>query len=299
MAKTLVEIKEERNYPIVKNNALIQKSRHQMNLQEQKIILYMISKLTPNDLEFPVQTFKIADFCNVIGADDDSGGNYACIKNTLKTLSDRSIWVTQEDESETILRWLSDVIINKRSGTVKIQFDKKMKPYLLDLKYNYTIFDLNYILAMKSQYSVRLYELLKSWLYKDTVTFGVDELKRLLFAENYKKFNDFQKRVFAPAVSEINKVSDIWATYELLKEGRAYTQIKFTMRKKTAAEELGEKNILTAHVAIAEVLDSRAVKCARCGTLNKGYVNGYFRCTDCDFGNYEPTEEDDDYDDEE
>lgn len=36
------------------------------------------------------------------------------------------------------------------------------------------------------------------------------------------------------------------------------------------------------------------VKCVRCGTLNDGYVNGYFRCSDCDFVNYEPTEDEDD-----
>ena len=34
------------------------------------------------------------------------------------------------------------------------------------------------------------------------------------------------------------------------------------------------------------------VKCARCGTLSDGYENGYFQCAKCEFGNYEPVEED-------
>ena len=32
------------------------------------------------------------------------------------------------------------------------------------------------------------------------------------------------------------------------------------------------------------------VKCARCGMPNEGYVDGYFRCIECDFGNYDPDE---------
>lgn len=36
----------------------------------------------------------------------------------------------------------------------------------------------------------------------------------------------------------------------------------------------------------------QAVKCVRCGTINDGYKDGYFRCIDCEFGNYEPCDED-------
>ena len=39
------------------------------------------------------------------------------------------------------------------------------------------------------------------------------------------------------------------------------------------------------------ILQEVNIKCIRCGTLNDGYKDGYFRCTDCDFGNYEPTED--------
>ena len=33
------------------------------------------------------------------------------------------------------------------------------------------------------------------------------------------------------------------------------------------------------------------VRCARCGTPCAGYVDGYFKCLECEFGNYEPTGE--------
>ena len=34
------------------------------------------------------------------------------------------------------------------------------------------------------------------------------------------------------------------------------------------------------------------LKCVRCGTVSDGYVDGYFKCENCEFGNYEPTDED-------
>ncbi len=42
---------ELRNYKVVKSNDLIQKSRFNLSLQEQKIILYLISKVKPEDTE--------------------------------------------------------------------------------------------------------------------------------------------------------------------------------------------------------------------------------------------------------
>jgi plasmid replication initiation protein len=234
----LNKLDEVRGHLVVKQNDLIQRSRHQMDLQEQKIILYMISKLKPNDKGFTEQVFSITEFCRVCGLDDDNGGNYAYIKNTLKSLRDRSIWVTLDDGSETTLAWINKVKIEKRSGLVKLELDKDMKPYLLDLQENFTQYQLLYTLAMRSQYSVRLYELLKSYQYRKKIDFGIDELKRLLFAENYKHGKDFRKRVLETATREINRLTDIWVTYELETVGRKFTEVKFQIAPKDQGERL-------------------------------------------------------------
>jgi plasmid replication initiation protein len=163
MARKQETLSEVRDYLVVKRNDLIQKSRHQMDLQEQKIILYMISKIKPNDKDFKEQVFSVADFCKVCGLDSDNGGNYAYIKKTLGKLRSRYVWVTLDDGSETTLGWVNKVTMNARSGLIKIQFDNDLKPYLLDLQESFTQYNLIYTLAMKSQYSTRLYELLKSY----------------------------------------------------------------------------------------------------------------------------------------
>lgn len=49
------------------------------------------------------------------------------------------------------------------SGIVQVEFHKSLKPYLLQLQEygNFTKYQINNVVNFKSQYSIRLYELLK------------------------------------------------------------------------------------------------------------------------------------------
>ena len=221
-----------RGYKIVKANELIQKSRFNLQLQEQKIILYLISKIKPEDIELKEQLFEIQDFCEICGLDSSNGANYIYIKKTLKDLRDKSIWITLDDGSETVLSWLDTVILNQNSGTVKIKISEMMKPYLLFLQERYTQYELLYTLTMKSQYSLRLYELLKSYEFQRARIFDIDELKLRLSAESYERFPDFKRYVLNKAITEINTLSDIDITYRIIKESRRYAKIEFTIKIK-------------------------------------------------------------------
>ena len=55
-----------RNRTVTKANELIQKSRFSLSLQQQKIMLYLISQISPYDEEFKLYTFSITEFCKVL-----------------------------------------------------------------------------------------------------------------------------------------------------------------------------------------------------------------------------------------
>jgi len=226
------ELLAERCHLVVKSNDLIQKARFSLTLQEQKIILYLISKIKPDDEDFIHQVFSVVEFCKVCGIDYDSGGNYKAVKDTIRALSDKSVWLTLETGTETLVRWINKAWINKMSGIVKLRLDDDMRPYLLQLKQRFTQYELLYTLAMRSQYSIRLYELLKSYEYKRNWTFDVDELKRLLSAETYKLFGDFKRKVLDISMREINELSDITASYETIRVGHKYGKVKFSVKIK-------------------------------------------------------------------
>jgi len=226
------EISGLRSYKIVKANDIIQKSRFSLQLQEQKIILYLISKIKPEDMELKEHNFQIRDFCKVCGLDFDSGTNYKNIRQTLKNLRDKSIWVTLDNGRERTLSWFDYIEMDKFNGAVTIKISDMMKPYLLQLQEHYTQYELLYTLAMKSQYSLRLYELLKSYEYQRKKIFDIDDLKKLLSAEKYTRFPDFKRYVLDSSIREINELSDLIVTYDIIKESRRFAQIEFMMNIK-------------------------------------------------------------------
>ena len=155
-----LKLSELREYLVVKSNDLIQKSRFALSLQEQRIVLYLINKIKPDDDVFEWQEFEIIEFCKVCRIDCANGKNYRNIKDTIQTLADKSAWIMVEgkdgEAEQIIVRWISKARIAPKSGMIKIKLDDDMKPYLLQLRKKFTQYRLYYTLAMRSQYSIRL-----------------------------------------------------------------------------------------------------------------------------------------------
>ena len=233
------ELEKKKGYMVVKGNDLIQKNRFALSLTEQKTMAYICSMIEPMQTEesgFKLEyEFKIREYSKICGIDYDNGANYAYVKETLKKLRDRSMWMTLEDGSETVVGWLDRVTTNKKSGLAHIRIDDRLIPYLFDLKQQFTQYQLYNILGMKSAFSVRIYELMKSYSFRHTITFEIDELKKLLMVEDVKSYNrfpDFRRFVLEKAQSEINELTDITIEFDPIKTGRKVTSIKFIIEEK-------------------------------------------------------------------
>lgn len=231
---------ELRNKTVTKANDLIQKSRFNLSLQQQKIVLYLISQITPLDKDFKLYEFSIAEFCRVCGIDDNNGKTYQDLKTAIKEIADKSLWVSIGEKRETLLRWIEKPYIDAGSGTIKIRLDSDMKPFLLQLKQNFTSYELLWTLHFKSKYTVRLYELVKSLQFHDLERYqrqyGVDELKRLLGGDRYKEYRDFKRRVLVPSVKEINKYSDKTVVFDEIRRGRKVIEVVFSISSKDSLE---------------------------------------------------------------
>lgn len=233
---------ELRDKMVVKANDLIQKSRFNMTLQQQKMLLFLISQVSPYDEEFKEYEFSIQEFCRVCGLDVSSGKNYQDIKQSIKDIADKSVWINVNNDEETLLRWIEKPYLNNKSGVIRIRLDEDMKPYLLQLKENFTRYELIYTLYFKSKYSIRLYELAKSIHYKELEeyrrTFSVDELRRILGGETYTEYRDFKRRVLDIAVNEINEYSDKIISYEPIKKGKSVVAIELVIGSKSIWDRL-------------------------------------------------------------
>lgn len=246
-----LEIMKRREYLVVKGNELIQNNRFELSLPEQKTIAFICSMIKPlskkdkiNSIPYQLDyEFNIRDYCKICGIDYNNGNNYAEIKKTLQKLSDRSMWVTfpENPNEEVLCRWLAKVRTNKRSGIAHVKLDEDLVPYLFELGQRFTQYQLYNILAMKSAFSVRIYELLKSYAFQKSKTFELDELKCLLMVndvKSYNNFNLFKTKVLEKAQEEINELTDIRIYFEPITKGRKVIKIKFTIQEKNTFDKI-------------------------------------------------------------
>jgi plasmid replication initiation protein len=113
---------------------------------------------------------------------------------------------------------------------------RSLRDYLIGLTKNFTQYELYNILALKSKYSIRLFELFKSYSYQKRKEFPIDTLKELLYASNYVKFGDFRRRVLEPAIEEINEYTELTISYETIHKGKKVIAVKFIINRKEALD---------------------------------------------------------------
>lgn len=232
-----LEIVKRREYKVVKANEMIQKAKYDLSTIELKIMSYIFSMIKPTDKEGKEYTFSVQDFCRVCGIDPNSGKNYSMVKSYLKGLRDKSFWLTKEDGSMTTVGWIAKATITPKSGVARIRLEDEIAKYVIDLVDTpYTQYELACTLPMKSQYSIRIYELLKSYAFRKGFTFDVDELKDQLAAAHYQNFKDFRVKVLEPATKEINLYTDLEVSWYPIKKGKKVIQITFAIREKSPSE---------------------------------------------------------------
>jgi plasmid replication initiation protein len=229
------DILRQQGQYIAKANDIIQRSYYSLSAQQQRVLLYMISKVKPNDASGTKYQISIREFCEVCGIEGDSGKHYKAIKETLLALYSASMMLKVPDSTRLkCVRWLAeaemDDVAQIKGGVIEYSFHPDIAPYLFNLRRCYTQYRVEFVMPLRSKYAIRLYELLKSLEnMKQELIFDIDELKRRLDAENYARFPDFRRYVIEAALCDINTYTDIAVKYTAKKTGKAYTQISFSV----------------------------------------------------------------------
>lgn len=227
-------VEQERDYKVVKANDLIQRARYNLTVNEQKIICYVISKIKPDDKELMQYSISIDDFCELCGIEKKYF--YEEFKELFLNL-DKKSFLVETDKEIFNFRWFSEFKYVKGTGTVKVQLNSNLKEYLINLYGKYTTYELWAILSLRSKYSIRFYELFQSyfvrkWQKKVQKEVELEELKKLLMAENYTEYKNFRRRVLQPAINEINEYTDLSVSFTPIKKVRKVIAIQFNIVKK-------------------------------------------------------------------
>lgn len=226
----LEKLHSERDALVVKSNILLKDVRYNLSATEQKIIIYLISKVLADDKDFKHVRLSINDYCALTNI-KRSGEVYKRVKDSIEKLSDKSWWIKYE-KGERLFRWIDTADLEKQ-GYIDIVLSESLRPYLLELRQNFTKYELINVLVLHSKHSIRLYELFKSNLWLHSWTVSLTDLKEILNVQDkYPAYKDFRKFVIDPSVKEISKYTDIAITYEPIKTGKFVTSLIFSIQEK-------------------------------------------------------------------
>lgn len=234
----------DKNYLVKKSNFFIMNSSYDLSLEEQKIILALASMVSPEDEEFKSYKFKISDFINLLGVKDQS--KYTQVPKLTKELM-KKVFEIQEGNTLIQTAWLSGARYEKGTGVVELTFSAYLKPYMLKLNELFTKYRLVNILNMKSKYSIRIYEILKSNEFKEQKCLEIElaELRRLLKAENiYPRYYDFKIKILNVAKSELERVSDIAFDFEEIRHAREVKSVRFKIRANKPKKAIQENELI-------------------------------------------------------
>lgn len=215
---------------VIKGNQLIE-AQGKLSLLEQKVVLTVISQIEDDDEDFKPYVFQINEFATITGSSYTS--IYSDIHRIAKNIMKKTITIKNGKKAMTTA-FFSSVETNEGSGKIEFSFDPKLKPYLLQLKRNFTSYQLQNILQLRSGHSIRLYELLKQYEKIGKREVSIDELKAMvgLNQGQYKKISDFERYVLKPAQEELESYTDLSFEYEKIRKGRKIERIKFNIKSK-------------------------------------------------------------------
>jgi plasmid replication initiation protein len=226
---------------VTQANELVQ-ARYNLPLGEQRLVLIMISKIQPEDEDFKPYKIRVGELAEFLGI--DKGSAYRECKKITESLLGRVLSI---DESDGLLQtnWVSSAKYIDGTGIVNLSFDPSLKPYLLQLKSNFTSCKLEMLLSFKSQYSVRIYTLLKQYEKLKEREIELEELRTMLGVrlEQYHLYGDFRRYVLQATQKELAEKSDLYFEFDEIKYGRRVGAIRFHIITKSQPKELPSEQL--------------------------------------------------------
>ena len=221
----------DNSYLVTQSNDLIE-ARHNnpLTAREQKIVLTMVSMIEPSDSDFKHYRISIREFTEMLGLEGST--KYTEIKKIAKQLMSKTIEIPLGDGDWLLANWVSSAKYLKGEGVIDLSFSPDLKPYMLQLKNQFTSYRLSNVLSLSSTYSIRLYELMKKWQHLGRWECSIAELKGKIGVEEgqYKQYGHFKSRVLKNSVAEVNDKTDLHIIYKEIKKGRGVNKIEFTIR---------------------------------------------------------------------
>ncbi len=131
-----------------------------LTMREEKILLCVLAKINPYNDDLQPIKYTIKEFARLIGISDDS---HTRIHQAAKALLDRGVDFINDDGAHISTKLMAEVKSDPGSGIIEFVIAPSLRKEFVELRKNFTQYELENILKLSNRYAIRLYEITKQY----------------------------------------------------------------------------------------------------------------------------------------
>ena len=214
---------------VVQRNSFIRGDFSNLEIRDMKILKLLVSKVNATGDKFNDYYSISKDEVRLFQFNERNIHSY--IKTSLRRLSSVFIVVKNDDKEEVEISLVGKIIYDKKNGIYKVPLSPDLKEYLLDIKKEFTKYNLSNLVYLTRKEQLKLYEYLKSISF-EVFVISIENLKVIMEInkKSFESFFNFHKKL-KETISIINEATDINVKIKIVKETNLSKNVQFTIKR--------------------------------------------------------------------
>lgn len=256
MNEKIKELVVDNNAQYKMRNELVN-SRYRLGVVEQRMIIALASHINKHGDDFDQCMIDANDLAKFMGLDAKSA--YGQLKRTadalVKCIVSFEWYKTPKSKQKSWIKanWFDYICYDAETVTIVFKFGSLVKPLLLEVVEAYVRAEAKPLMKFRRSASYRFYNFAVEWQKLREKTISIDDLKHMLMLDDeYPLYGGLNQKVIAPAIKEINKLTDYEISYMPKKTGRKITDIVFKIKVKNKSKIKPKKKDIETDAVPAE-----------------------------------------------
>ncbi len=220
---------------VVQSNAFVRGRQPKLKIASMKLLRLAIMQISPNDSDFKPYVVSVKDLAKLIGMNPDN--LYREAKAVKNDILENHVDVYDDVEEEFKGYSWALVCEYKKKVGFAIVLNPLLKPFLVGLRDNYTLYPFLDVKQLTSTYGIRIYELIMSYIIGDIpkngchVRINLDDLRLACDCEDkLVQIGQFKEKVVDKAIADINEHGSLEISYTDIKKGNTIVAFDFFVK---------------------------------------------------------------------
>lgn len=207
---------------------------YSLSKPQMKILAKLASMINYDDEDFKEYHFSIGQLLIDLGIGED---NYTYLRRITKDMAGKAAEFIN-DKGELVQTGIITAKYPKDKPILKLKIDSDLRPYFLQLKGWIAKYELKYYFRLKGKYSMRMYELFKTYQFMNSFEKNIVYLRNYISLpeSKYKQNVHFRQRIIDDSIKDIEENTDIEIDYEQIKKNKKIVGFKFWIYERGTKE---------------------------------------------------------------